>query len=159
MTSKYEELSKLAIEDSRKFFNEQNGCEHCARVTISKLAEYLAVPADDISFAAIDKNLRRTGELSSDPKLVFSADAAWHFGIEIHFGVKGTMNYGRVTIYLSLQPSGEGYTLKFEREFIVNPKSPETFEAFNEFVYTSLKNDYQSARRSRRPQIGFMSDA
>ena len=159
MTSRYEELAQLAIKDSHSFFQERLACSDCATAAVLRLIDYLQAPGDSISFAKLDKDFRSTGETSQHPELQFSQDGSWHFGIQIHFSAKNTLNYGIVTLNVSIQPSNSGYELKFDREFFVDPTKPDSFNGFVEYVHTSLSADYARSRRARRPQIGFLAGA
>ena len=159
MTSRYEDLAKLAIRDSQNFYQEQEGCSDCAAMAISQLAEYLQAPADTVSFVKLGSDFRSTGEKSQRPDLRFSPDGAWHFGIKIYFRESQALNYGVVTLYLNIQSSGHGYKLTFDREFMVDNANPDSFNAFVDHVYTSLASDYGKNFRIRRPQIGFLAGA
>ena len=156
MATRYEELAKLAIEDSRKFYEERAACASCVSVSIAKLIEHWQAPNDAVAFASLDGNLRATGETSDQPDLEFSVESVWHFAIQIRFRTRGNLNYGVVTLYMSIHPAKSGYVLKFdEREFSVDPQLDDSFNSFVEYIYGSLSSDYGKPRRTRRPQIGF----
>jgi hypothetical protein len=156
MTTRYAELARLAIEDSRKFYEERSACSHCVSVAISKLVAHLQAPNDAVAFPALDGNLRATEETSDQPDLEFSVESVWHFAVRIHFRASGSLNYGVVTLYMSICPITSGYSIKFdERDFSVNPQLSDSFNSFIEYICSSLTNDYGKPRRTRRPQIGF----
>ena len=159
MSTPYEELTKLAIADSRDFYQEQSDCSNFVGIAISKLAEYLQAPSDFVSFAKLDKDLQLTDETSGYPILTSAPDNAWHFGVQIQFRDKGSLNFGIVTLFMSVQPSGENFMLRFDREFSVNPKQPNSLNPFIEHVYSSLAADYKKPRRTRCQKIGFITGA
>lgn len=155
MATPYEELTELAIADSRDFYQERSDCSNCIEIAISKLTQYLQAPLDSVSFVKLDKDLHRTDETSGNPILASAPDRAWHFGVQIQFRDKSSLHFGVVRLSMSIQPSGDNFVLRFDREFSVNPKQPDSFNPFVEYVYSSLAADYKKPRRTRRQQIGF----
>jgi len=159
MATPYEELTRLAISDSRNFYQERSACSNCIEMAITKLADYLQAPPDSLSFVKLDKDLHQTDETSGSPILTSAPDRAWHFAVQIQLRDKGSLHFGIVTLSMSIEPAGENFVLRFDREFSVDPKQMESFTPFVEYVYSSLAADYQKPRRTRRQQIGFIAGA
>lgn len=156
--SKYEELAILAVEDSRVFFEDQLACSNCAVAAITHLAKYLDAPGGSIYFVELNRDLVSTRKKAVRPHLVFSAEGVWHFAVEIEFGIKGTVSFQMVTLYIRIFSSGSDYTIRFDRDFNVNPANSDTFNDFSKYVYSSIKDDYRKPRVSRRKSIGFIHD-
>jgi hypothetical protein len=156
MTTRYEELEKHAIADSQLFFDESRACSRCVKTAISKLVNYLQAPSDSITFLALDSNLHVTENATAQLELKFSSDSAWHFAIQMHFGTPNTLNYQAVTLCMRIQPATTGFTLWFDRDFSVDPTQSDSFNAFADYVYTSLASDYSKTRGTRRRKYGFI---
>jgi hypothetical protein len=158
MTTRYEQLAALAIADSKALFRERQGCTECAAMTRRRIAEHLEIPAEDILFLKLDKELRPTTDASPAPELTLAPDLSWHFAIKIRFGNEGFVNYAAVILYMSVWPDANAYTLEHDREFAVDPKNEHSFSALADHVFNTIRDDYTKPRRSRNPKIGFSAD-
>lgn len=152
--TRYEELSALAVQNIQKLYDDKAERESDAHFVVRELIKYLQAPEGTVQFAELDKAQAATGK-TGNLALIYCADGAWHFGVQLHFKSVDSPAYSKVTLKMSLRSRPPHAVLTFEREFLINRSDPESASAFLSFVFTGLAEDYAKPVGVPKERIGF----
>jgi hypothetical protein len=158
--TKYEELSRIAVEHSRQVYQQKEACERFAFELIKGLMEYLGSPLGTVRFYTVDEKLEPNSELENTaltvPKLRQYKDGFCYFGVDIHFAhPEQPRHFAQVGSLFGIKKSDESFIVRSEKDIGINPNERKTYLAFYDYLHNELKEYYSTPIDQPPRRIGF----
>lgn len=156
--SRYHELCMLAANYSKQFDEHENECRRLAEEIIQEYAAYLSCPLQKVEQVELNRSLKPTENAAPlTQKLRVRTDPEGFVHFAWHLTFQASYRYGAIElITFGLRITGEGATIREERDFAVEVQNRETWEPFFNYLYRQSLEGFSVPYGERRTRIGFL---
>ncbi|MGB7291040.1 MAG: hypothetical protein WBD99_02565 [Thermodesulfobacteriota bacterium] len=158
--TRYQELSKLSVEHSERFYAMRDECMTFATKLMRQLADYLQCPEEGLAYIEILPTLRfgdrQASVKQSSPTMIYGKDGFWYFGVQFFFDAPDPTYYGIQNSLFGLKKRGDLFVLRHEKDTQLYPEDEGAIREFCESIFQDIKAYYETPVSDPSKRVGFI---